>query len=262
MNRRAKRHDAHHPGEATPSAPGSAQDHPFVHRAALAPEKFFRWRGGEITRLEAFCDVVFGFALTLLVVSLEVPHSYSELITDMRGFIPFAVCFSQLVMIWITHYKFSRRYGLEDSYTVFLNMVLLFLVLLYVYPLKFVFSLVFSQLTGGDLGRGISLHQASVLMEIYAVGFASVFLLFVLMYAHAYRLRDQLELTPFEIHETRMSMQSCAILSLIGFVSLLIAVRSPEWAGWLFLVIGPALTIHGVISGRRFQMVKEKRGVS
>ncbi len=44
----------------------------------LAPEPYFRWRAGEITRLEAFCDVVFGFAITLLVVSLEVPRSYAE----------------------------------------------------------------------------------------------------------------------------------------------------------------------------------------
>jgi uncharacterized membrane protein len=116
---------------------------PAEQRAGLLPEKYFCWRAGEITRLEAFCDVVFGFAITLLVVSLEVPHSYAELMSAMRGFFPFAICFAQLVMIWREHYRFSRRYGLEDPYTVFLNVVLLFLVLFYVYPLKFVFSLLF-----------------------------------------------------------------------------------------------------------------------
>ncbi len=258
MNRRSKHHEGRSLADGSTPASGQTQQHPFSHRVALPPEKFFRWRGGEITRLEAFCDVVFGFALTLLVVSLEVPHSYSELIADMRGFIPFAICFSQLVMIWLTHYKFSRRYGLEDSYTVFLNMVLLFLVLLYVYPLKFVFTLVFSQLTGGQSGADLTLHQASVMMEIYAVGFASVFLLFTLMYLHAYRLRDTLELSAIEALETQASMQSCAILSLIGFVSLLIAVRHPEWAGWLFLAIGPALTIHGMIAGKRIRVAEGK----
>ena len=102
------------------------------HRRGLLPEKYFRWRSGEITRLEAFCDVVFGFALTLLVVSLEVPRNYGELMAAMRGFVPFAVCFAQLVMIWRAHYIFSRRYGLEDRYTVFLNVALLFVVLFYV----------------------------------------------------------------------------------------------------------------------------------
>ena len=116
------------------------------HRRGLLPEKYFRWRSGEITRLEAFCDVVFGFALTLLVVSLEVPRNYAELMAAMRGFVPFAVCFAQLVMIWRAHYIFSRRYGLEDRYIVFLNVVLLFVVLFYVYPLKFVFTMLFLEI--------------------------------------------------------------------------------------------------------------------
>src|SRR5262244_3597689 len=50
-------------------------------------------RRHEITRLEAFSDAVFAFALTLLVVSLEVPHSYRELMNLVRGFVPFAACF-------------------------------------------------------------------------------------------------------------------------------------------------------------------------
>src|SRR6202046_1402977 len=222
MNHRRKEHASHgHPSvpayttSTSPATLAGGRDHdspahfPSEHRQNLFPEKYFPWRSGEITRLQAVCDVGFGFALTLLVVSLELPTTYAELMEDMHDFLPFAVCFSQLVMIWLTHYKFSRRYGLEDSYTVFLNMVLLFLVLLYVYPLKFVFTLVFSQLTGAVAGSDLTLHQASVMMEIYAIGFASVFLLFTLMYLHAYRLRDTLELTAIEALETQASMQSC-----------------------------------------------------
>ena len=36
---------------------------PSEHRRGLLPELYFRWRGGEITRLEAFCDIVFGFPI-------------------------------------------------------------------------------------------------------------------------------------------------------------------------------------------------------
>jgi uncharacterized membrane protein len=229
------------------------------HGSGIVPEQYFRWRAGEITRLEAFCDVIFGFAITLLVVSLEVPHTYAELMADLRGFLPFAACFAQLVMIWRTHYRFSRRYGLEDPYTVFLSMILLFLVLFYVYPLKFVFTLLFAQLTGANVPETLGWHEASVLMRIYAVGFASVFLLFVLMYAHAYKLRRELKLNPVELLETRFAIQENAILAVVGMTSFFVALKTPEWAGWTFVLIGPLLTIHGWIYGKRIRLLAEKQ---
>jgi uncharacterized membrane protein len=228
------------------------------HRSAIVPEKYFRWRAGEITRLEAFCDVIFGFAITLLVVSLEVPHTYAELMADLRGFLPFAACFAQLVMIWRAHYRFSRRFGLEDELTVFLNVVLLFLVLFYVYPLKFVFTTLFLEATGVDVPGGLGWHEASMLMRIYASGFAAVFLLFVFMYAHAYRLRGQLRLNPVEVLQTRSGIAENAVLALVGTVSFLVALKSPGWAGWVYLAIGPLLWIHGSIYGKRISALAER----
>lgn len=243
---------------ADAALPGSQAHGASPHRRGIVPEQYFRWRAGEITRLEAFCDVVFGFAITLLVVSLEVPHSYAELMAAMRGFLPFAACFAQLAMIWRTHYKFSRRYGLEDPYTVFLNVVLLFLVLFYVYPLKFVFTLLFSEIIGADVSSSLGWHEASVLMRIYAAGFAAVFLLFVLMYAHAYRLCRELGLNPVEVLETRFAMQENGLLALVGISSFLVAFKSPGWAGWVYLAIGPLLGLHGSIFGKRVRLLAEK----
>ena len=233
------------------------------HRRGLLPEPYFRWRGGEITRLEAFCDVVFGFALTLLVVSLEVPRNYSELVTAMRAFVPFAACFAQLILIWRAHYKFSRRYGLEDPYTVFLNMVLLFLVLFYVYPLKFVFTMLFAEVTGNtQVTAGIGMHQGSVLMRIYGAGFAAVFALFALMYGRAYKLRHEIGLNPVETLETRLAVQENVIMAVVGAISFGLAFKNPAWAGWWYFVLAPALAVHGTIYGKRVRLLAEKLGVA
>ena len=86
-------------------------------------------RGLEFSRVDAFTDVVFGFALTLLVVSLEVPKTYAELHAVLRGFLPFGACFAILIRLWAAHFWFSRRFGLHDTVTIVLNCVLMFLVL-------------------------------------------------------------------------------------------------------------------------------------
>src|ERR1041385_352557 len=104
--------------------------------------KSFRLRGDEVRRIEAFSDAVFAFAVTLLIVSLEVPKNFEELMVTMRGFFAFGVSFILLMMIWYEQNIFFRRYGMDDLRTVVLNSTLIFLVLFYVYPLKFLFTLV------------------------------------------------------------------------------------------------------------------------
>jgi uncharacterized membrane protein len=89
----------------------------------------FRLRGTEITRLEGFSDAVFAFAVTLLVVSLEVPTDFNKLVDSMRDLLPFALCFAILCHLWYEHHLFFRRYGLNDTTMVVLNSVLLFVIL-------------------------------------------------------------------------------------------------------------------------------------
>jgi hypothetical protein len=95
-------------------------------------------------------------------------------------------------------------------------------------------------------------------MRIYAVGFAAVFLLFSLMYTHAYRLRRQLGLRPSEEQETRNAVQENALMVAIGLASFLLAYRRADWAGWVYALIGPVLTVHGTIFGKRVRQLAGK----
>ena len=99
----------------------------------------FRLRGLSPSRIDSFSDAVFAFALTLLVVSVAVPSTYADLYATLRGFLPFAICFCLLMFVWFAHYKYFRRFGTHDDRTIILNSILLFVVLFYVYPLKFLF---------------------------------------------------------------------------------------------------------------------------
>src|SRR6266566_46801 len=180
----------------------------------------FRWRSHEISRIEGLSDGVFAFAVTLLVVSLEVPKTFTELMETMRGFGAFAISFTLLFIVWFNQYKFFRRYGLQDNVTIVLNGILLFVVLFYVYPLKFVFTLIVNLFTGGGaelrLPNGTvermveNADQIATLMIIFGAGYVAVFGVFVLLYWHAYRRRSSLALNELEIFDTREDIQESA----------------------------------------------------
>jgi uncharacterized membrane protein len=215
----------------------------------------FRLRGREVTRLESFSDAVFGFALTLLVVSLDVPKTFADLISTMRGFPAFALCFLFLALIWNGHYKYCRRYGLDDATSRFLTCVMLFLVLFYVYPLKFLFNFSITGLLFDQSAQPVSMtrSQFSALLVIYGVGFAAVYLAMTLLYLHAYRLRDVLELTELERLDTRYQIFRLLTLVVVGLIAALLACipLTRNWSSLVYITLFPILRTSRLIHRRR-----------
>ncbi|HEX4900624.1 MAG TPA: TMEM175 family protein [Pyrinomonadaceae bacterium] len=224
----------------------------------------FRWRSHEISRIEGLSDAVFGFAITLLVVSLEVPKTFNELLEAMHGFGAFAICFTLLFIVWYNQYKFFRRYGLKDTVTVVLNGALLFVVLFYVYPLKFLFTAVVDRFTGGHgevrLPNGnveamMEAGQVPMLMLIFGVGYLAVFSVFVFLYLRAYKKRQELELSRLEIFDTISSVKEYSLHCSIAIISIsLVLIGGPQMAGlagMIYMLTGVVMTLHGWRSRRR-----------
>ena len=239
----------------------------------LPPEPHFRWRGGEITRLEAFTDAVFAFAVTLLVVSLEVPHTFDELVLAMKGFVAFALCFAILIQVWYCHYKFSRRYGLQTPRTVFLTAALIFVVLFFVYPLKFVFILAIGGLSGGrtlpidQLQRMIhTTYQLKVLWWIYSGGVSAVYGIFALLYQYAYSKRKELELNEYEALCTRNAVFLFSGFASAGIIVATAAALLPHqyvgYAGLFFFLFPVWARVAHSTFGKREHLAVERMQAS
>jgi hypothetical protein len=238
----------------------------------VGDNKKFRWRSHEPSRIEGLSDAVFGFAVTLLVVSLEVPKTFAELMEVMRGFGAFAVCFALLIVVWYNQYKFFRRYALQDNYTLVLNSALLFVVLFYVYPLKFVFTFLFGvfarqglevRLANGTTTTMIqSAGEVTTLMIIFSLGYVAVFGLFVLMYVHAYKNRKRLELNELEVFDTRTDIRESALNVGIGSISVAFAVlaRNATLSGMSYMLCPIVMTAHGMIRGKSRRKIEERLG--
>lgn len=225
----------------------------------------FRLRGTEMSRIDGFSDVVFGFALTLIVASLEVPKTYAELHEILLGFFPFAICFIFLFMVWWAHFRFFRRYGLHDVGTIFLNAGLLFTVLFYVYPLKFLFFLVSHQVfrtvseADPEIPRRVvhiftSDAQVRELMTVYGAGFAAVYFLLAALHWNALRQREHLHLNALEVTLTKISFWDYFGVAWFGILccvgAYVLPLRLAGYAPMAFMLISVYKTFHGSISGK------------
>ena len=220
------------------------------------PEEHFHWRGKEVSRLENLTDAVFGFALTLLVVSTEVPRNFADLVQVFRSFPAFVACFAILLLFWNEHYKFFRRYGLEDLFTRTVNYLILLLVLFSVYPLKFLFN----AWLGGNSGIN-SLDQLFFIYRVYGLGFVSLWMLYALMQGHVLRHREQLRLNEVELIITRLQLNEFRLQVLVCFLSVgLTYVTSLPWLpGVIYALIGPLAGWNGARHGRQVQAVLDRR---
>jgi uncharacterized membrane protein len=187
----------------------------------------------------------------------------------------FAISFLMLFIVWLNHYRFFRRYGLQDNLTVWLNAFLLFVVLFYVYPLKFLFTWLVSMFTGrhgavrlpdGTLTMMVQDDQVASLMIVFGVGYVAVFAVFVLLYLHAYRKRFALKLNELEIFDTRNEILESLISVAVGLLSISIAGfggrRYASLAGMIYMLLGLVMTVNGAVMGKRRRKLEDRFGIT
>jgi uncharacterized membrane protein len=202
-------------------------------------------RRDESSRLETFSDAMIAFASTLLVVSLEVPKSYDELVANLRGFIPFALTFAALMLIWVAHKNFFRRYPIDDPITVVLNGVLLFTILFYAFPLKFLAGSFVSIFMPGSHVILTGPGQLRNLFMIYAVGWMLVFSCIALLYRHVARSPGGLTLSTLESYDAITHSRYYLAFVLAGAISFAIAALD---IGVRFGLPGLAYSLIGVFT--------------
>ncbi|MEM9673293.1 MAG: TMEM175 family protein [Bacteroidota bacterium] len=222
-------------------------------------------RGEGSSRLEQLSDGVFALAITLLLISSEIPRTSEELISFTGDILAFAASTVVLILIWYQHYLYFLRFGLKDKRTVVLNTFLLLVVLFYVYPLKFVVSFMLRYLGymllllfGIDFDQEafytlvtsvVSWDALPTTMLIYSAGYFSLMLAFALLYRHANCQQEALSLSDMECWKSAKTMYQYFIQSGVALLSIIISgiaeLFGPPWlaivGGFIYFLVGPAV---------------------
>ena len=198
----------------------------------------------ESGRLDNFVDGAFAFAITLLVISgASLPQNVAALEHALRGVPAFAACFAQLVWFWHAHVRWRDSVRLTDRVSLLLSLLLVFFALIFVFPLHLVFGSLFYGVSNGALSAkssqipvGFSLHDTAALFVCYGLSFACMAGTLCALYVHGVRVISRG--TRDESILLRVKAATWGFATMVGVLSMLMAIFLPAQAGWIVGVPG------------------------
>ncbi|GAA6138042.1 hypothetical protein NBRC116583_17890 [Arenicella sp. 4NH20-0111] len=212
---------------------------------ALPMEKGFRMRGLETTRLDTLIDAAFAFVLSMLVISQgQIPSSFDDLMVGIKSIPALAMSFWILMLFWLSHRQWSRRFGIESKSSIVLSISLVFSLLIYVYPLRILFELMFHGLSDGYFPRSFNIvneKEVRGFFIFYAVGYLVMSLLIMCLQYLAIKRTKSLALSEFEHSVTKATCVRWLGSIFISVISIGISCFAPvnlvPLAGYIFFIV-------------------------
>ena len=191
------------------------------------------------SRLEALSDGVFAFAATLMVVEVGSSAELISFVEEIPNFIAFGASFFIMMALWKLHYNFFRRTKYVDNWIITFNMILLFTVLFYIFPVKSLLDSLLNKAT-------MTIDQFSQLFQIYSIGFSFMFLSYVLMYYRAFK-KDKKVDNPYVL---LFYARHLLIFVIVGITSAIMAKYQIGLRygapGFIYMILGLLCYIHSV----------------
>lgn len=198
----------------------------------MSTEHTFLMRGENMTRIETFVAASFGFAITMLIISLDdIPQNIEAFILAIKNVPSFVTSCAVIILIWYKHADWSRRYGLEDAMTIFLSGALISIVLVFMYPLRLMMQGLFFVLSDGYFPLGIELNSWESLRTMfifYGAGFLALTINFWALYAHALKQRKKLTFNTFEHNYTLRNATDWLISSVMSVMVITVMLFIPK----------------------------------
>jgi len=141
-----------------------------------------------------------------------------------------------LFIIWNKQGRFLRAIEYIDGRVKFLTACFLFLILFFVFPLKYLFTLSVELLLGtafsnNAFSASMDSNNIAYLLQMFALGIGSIYLLLGCMYVYSYKQKDILGLR-IALPQLKLEVAHYLFVVMVAALSLLLSLWVP--ANWLY----------------------------
>jgi uncharacterized membrane protein len=199
-------------------------------------------------RITALSDGIFAFAATLMVVDIGTTIDIKNIGAQLPLFISFGIAFFVMMLLWKVHYNFFQRTKYVDNWIITVNILLLFTILFYLFPLKTLINSITQQI-------GMTANDLSQLFMLYGGGFVLIFASYSFLYWRAYKRdlenNNRLQLKFFYSH--------FLIFVIIGILSVILSAFQLGinfgFPGFVYALLGPLCYFNGAFFRKKYPSV-------
>jgi len=134
-------------------------------------------------------------------------------------------------------------------------------VLIYIYPLRVIFTAFVANASGGAIAAGfpLTLQQIGMMFVVFGIGFSLLAGLLTTLHARALYLHKRLMLSALECLETRNDMITWGVVALTGMASTVMALLLPEditaAAGYVYWSLVFSMPLMSWLAARRRRLL-------
>ncbi len=227
--------------------------------AGMPYKNGFYLRGDNMSRVETFVAAAFAFLLTMVMVAgNDIPVNVDDFRAAVFNIPAFVICAVQIIWIWYEHAVWSRRFGLEDAWTVCLSGFLIVIVLVYVYPLKAMAAGFLSWISNNYFSSDLqpnSIDDVKFLFYFFSGGFLMLSLCFWAMHQMVLSRAKILCLNQWEAYQTKTEALGWLIMMMTSLISITLTKflqgNAVAYAGIIYASLGISMTMLHILRARR-----------
>ncbi len=187
-------------------------------------------------RLDAFVDGAFAFSATLLAVgNAPAMKSFDDVIMRFAHVPAFGLSLLVIMSFWWAHRQYGNTVVQDDSISNAVSIFIMFLVMIFVFPLGFLAESFLHWLSDGILpGVGLNAAQMEDIYLLFGAGFILLSAAYAFLYSYALYGRINGRIAAILLPSTKVRFRNWILCILTGFISIIAAQLAPiESLIWL-----------------------------